>query len=316
MLSKINSRLLNHKLMIELLRKIGIAWVLIGLIFFGILTSPNFLTTSNIDNLLRTIAIIGILGIGETFVILGGEIDLSIGSVMLLSLVIGEKFLAIGVGYAIFLSLASGIILGVINGTGVVFGKVRSIIMTICMMFTARGIAYLISKGQAIYLWKYPKYLWLGKGYLLGIAFPILFYLLFIFTSWFVSEHTLAGYRIFSVGGNKEASWWSGINVGKWKIITFAIAGFSASFAGIIQSGRLGVIYPSQGMGSELWAISVVVLGGTSFEGGVGSIYGTVIGTLIIGVVINVLNLLGFSVYFRNIILGIVIILALIKRGR
>ncbi len=276
----------------------------IGLFIFASLVSDNFLNTDNLLNILRIVSLTGLMAIGVTFVILVGEIDLSVGSVLSLSAVIGGQFLDYGIGVVLIVTCCTGLLAGLINGIGVIKGKVPSLIMTLGTMVAFAGLANIISNGKAVYPYKLPSYLWLGKGDVLGVPFPIILFAVVIVISHFILSSTSLGRWIYFSGANRTASRFSGGKTDGIIILTFLISGLCASLVGPLISGQINRIWPTQGTGYEMAAISIAVLGGNRLTGGDGSVLGTVLAALIFGGLMNLLNLTGVGTYLQDVVKG------------
>ncbi len=276
----------------------------IGLFIFASLVSDNFLNIDNLLNILRIVSLTGLMAIGVTFVILVGEIDLSVGSVLSLSAVIGGQFLDYGIGVVLIVTCCTGLLAGLINGIGVIKGKVPSLIMTLGTMVAFAGLANIISNGKAVYPYKLPSYLWLGKGDVLGVPFPIILFAVVIVISHFILSSTSLGRWIYFSGANRTASRFSGGKTDGIIILTFLISGLCASLVGPLISGQINRIWPTQGTGYEMAAISIAVLGGNRLTGGDGSVLGTVLAALIFGGLMNLLNLTGVGTYLQDVVKG------------
>ncbi len=277
---------------------------LIGLFIFASLVSDNFLNSDNLLNIFRIVSLTGLMAIGVTFVILAGEIDLSVGSVLSLSAVIGGQFLDYGIGVVLIVTACTGLFAGLINGLGVIKGKVPSLIMTLGTMVAFAGLANIISNGKAVYPYRLPSYLWLGKGDILGIPFPIILFGAVILISCFILNRTTLGRWIYFSGANRTASRFSGGKTDGIVMLTFLISGLCASMVGPLISGQINRIWPTQGAGYEMAAISIAVLGGNRLTGGDGSVLGTVLAALIFGGLMNLLNLTGVGTYLQDVVKG------------
>ena len=247
-------------------------------------------------------------------VIITGGIDLSCGTGMALSAVMSATFIVtwgIPVPLGVVLAVLFGGLLGFVNGANVTFLGLPPFIATLAMMLVCQGLALVVSKSAPIYFSDHPSYSDLSGGNLIP-SFPnaVIVYALAAVIAAVLLSRTLLGRYALSIGSNEEATKLSGINVRKWLIIVYAVAGMFTGLAGVMISARLGSAQPATGAGYELQAIAAVVIGGTSLSGGKGSIVGTVIGALIIAVLNNGLQLNSVPQEWQNVILGIVILLA------
>ncbi|HRP55820.1 ribose ABC transporter permease [Agriterribacter sp.] len=274
------------------------------------IATPYFFTAQNIIIVLRQVSINGILAIGVTFVIIAGGIDLSLGSVLALTGVVAASFAhpdTYSLVVPVMLGILTGVIIGAINGLTITLGKVAPFIVTLGMMTIARGLALVWSDGRPVTNLS-PAFNYIGGGDFLRIPVPILLFVLVIIVSAVVLKYTRIGRYIYAVGGNENAAKASGIRVGAVKMFAYIMCSGLAGLAGIILASRITTGQPNAGIAYELDAIAAVVIGGTSLLGGRGSIAGTVIGVLIIGVINNGLDLLNVTSYYQQIIKGIIII--------
>ena len=293
---------------------------LIGLIVFSVIVAfinSRFMTTSNILNILRQTSINAVIATGMTFVILTGGIDLSVGSILGFSGAVAAMMLASGVDsiIAIPVALIVGLVVGALNGVLVSKGKLQPFIVTLATMTMLRGATLVFTDGKPIgtgFEANSKLFAWFGNGYVLGIPVPIIVIIVTFLVALFVLTQTKIGRYVYALGGNEEATKLSGISTDKVKIFVYAISGMMAALAGIIITSRLSSAQPTAGSGYELDAIAAVVLGGTSLAGGTGTIVGTMIGALIIGVLNNALNLMDVSSYFQMLAKGSVILLAVL----
>ena len=280
-----------------------------GLCFCATLISPAFLDFDNIQNIIRTVMVLGMIAFGMTIVMILGEIDLSVGSIAAFSCAFGGLFVDSGSSIlVIFLTLFAGLFVGFLNGIGVAIIKVPSLIMTLGTMAIIRNVGYVMTSGQAAYPTKLEIYMASAKGYVGILPIPVIIFIIVSIVSLFVVRYLTIGKSFYVVGSNPLASFLSGINNNISKIIAFSICGLCCSIAGLIQSARLGQIDPHMGIGWELTVIAIAVLGGASLYGGKGSIEGTIIATLIIGVINNLLNLLGMSNHSQEVVIAIIIV--------
>lgn len=287
-------------------------------IFFSV-ASQEFLSMSNLSNIIRQVSINGILAVGMTFVILTGGIDLSVGSVMALT---GTIMAGMMINYgmppiaAILIGMLLGAAIGFINGTFTAYAKIPGIIVTLAMMEMARGAALLYTGG-------YPlsglpsSYSFIGQGYLFGvIPMPAVIMVIVFVIAYIILNHLPLGRYIYAIGGNEEAVRLSGIKVKKIKALVYVFSGITAGIAGVIMTSRLSSGQPMAGEGYELDAIAAAVLGGIAISGGRGHIFGTFLGALLLGVLSNGLNLLGVSPYVQRVLKGAIIIGAIYYSSR
>lgn len=299
---------------ITFLSKYGIYFAFLLLTGILAIISPPFLTPSNVINILRQISVNGIIAVGMTMVIITAGIDLSIGSVVALSAVIATTYAHPGeypLIVPLTLGLLAGLACGTINGILIAKKKLAPFIVTLGMMTAARGIGLVYTNGQPVNNLS-SSYNQIGGGYILGIPFPVVIFLGVALCGAFILHYTRFGRYVYAVGGNELAAKVSGINTDRVIIMVYAITGALAGLAGIALSSRIMSASPSMGQGYELDAIAAVVIGGTSLSGGVGTIAGTVVGTLIIGVMNNGLDMLNVSSYWQSIVKGLIIVLAVL----
>ncbi|MCC6286848.1 MAG: ribose ABC transporter permease [Chitinophagaceae bacterium] len=292
------------------LSKYGILIALLVICIVLSIATPYFFTVQNLVIVLRQVSINGILAIGVTFVIIAGGIDLSLGSVIALTGVIAAGFAhpnTYPVMMPVLVGLSAGVLIGTINGLTITIGKVAPFIVTLGMMTIARGLALVLSNGRPVTNLS-PSFNFIGGGDVLHIPVPILLFALVILISSVILKYTRIGRYIYAVGGNENAAKASGIRVNRVKLFAYIMCSGLAALAGIVLASRITTGQPNAGIAYELDAIAAVVIGGTSLLGGRGSIAGTVIGVLIIGVINNGLDLLNVSSYYQQIIKGIIII--------
>ena len=302
------------------LTKYGIIIAFVVLCVLLSIVSPYFLTTHNILNVLKQTSINGILALGMTLVILTRGIDLSVGSVVACSAMVAASF-ATGAGNTdiftpLIVGLLTGSILGAINGFMVSKFTLQPFVVTLGMLSVARGLTYIYNDGMPTSNLN-STFRLIGQGEVLGIPTPVIIFLLVFAVSWFLLKYTLFGRYVYAVGGNPKAARTSGINVKKITFIVYVISGLFAGLAGLILSARTSAALPQAGISYELDAIAAVVIGGTSLAGGVGTVVGTLVGALIIGVMNNGLDLLGVSSFYQQVIKGAIIVLAvMLDRSR
>jgi ribose/xylose/arabinose/galactoside ABC-type transport system permease subunit len=303
----------------RMLRESGILGALIILIVVGALISPHFLRTANLINVIRQIAIAGIIGLGMTFVILTSGIDLSVGSIVGCVAVVSASMLRADVPWFIVmpLGLLVGGLIGALNGLGITKGNLQPFIMTLGMMVIARGVTMTYSQGQPISIGKAAEtFSWLGAGDFLGIPVPVWLLLFVAVLASLTLIYTPFGRHIYAVGDNAEAARLSGINTNLVTFGVYVINGVLAALSALILVSRLTTGEPLQGTGFELDAIAIVVIGGTSLFGGEGGVRGTLIGAAIVAVLANLLNLIGVSPFSQQIVKGLIIIGAVLLERR
>jgi ribose transport system permease protein len=283
--------------------------------FFSV-ASDNFFSYSNIMSILFSTVVIGTLALGTTFVIITAGIDLSIGTGMTLCAVMSGVFIVnmgMPVPLGVLAAILFGGLIGLVNGINVALLKIPPFIATLAMMLVAQGLALVISDSAPIYFSGAPSYIKISTGNLIpGVRVPnaVLVLLLATVVCVVLLNKTVLGRYTYSIGSNEEATALSGINVRRWKIAIYTLAGLFIGLAGVMISARLASAQPGTGMGYELQAIAAVVIGGTSLAGGKGSIVGTLIGALIISVLNNGLRIMSIPQEWQNVILGLVILIA------
>ncbi|AZO44526.1 ABC transporter permease [Mesorhizobium sp. M7D.F.Ca.US.005.01.1.1] len=303
-------------------REAGVFIALLVLCLFLSFATDGFLTSLNLLNVGRQISLLGIMAVGMTFVLIAGEVDLSVGSTYAFSglatgmlIIAGWTLLpAIGVG------LLTGVAIGLINGVLSTYGRLPSLIATLGMLSIVRGAALILTNGQPVTVnarnGALPEVLqtfsFIGQGYLFTIIpMQLVFFVIVAVLAWIVLSFSNFGFRVYAVGGSAKAARVSGISVNKVKISAFILMGVLAALAGILglaflpssQAGRTG-------LGLELDVIAATIVGGASLSGGEGTILGTILGVLIIGVMRNGLVLLGVSPFVQELMIGLVIIIA------
>lgn len=292
----------------------------INLIFISVVVilglwilNPKFLSVVNVTNLLRQTAIIGVLAIGMTFVVLSGGIDLSVGSVLALSSVLASKLMVSGlpVWLAILIALLSGALIGAIMGLLIHYGNVPPFIATLGGMTIVRALVMLVTNANKV----------LGLPDVIGdfaiqrfLEIPAMVYVWFItiIIGVIISRFTTFGRNMYAIGSNEEAARLSGIKIGLSIAGIYAFSGLMSAVAGILMAARLGSGVPTAGQGYELDAIAAVVVGGASLTGAVGSIFGTVVGTVIIATIKNGGTLLGINFFILDILIGGLIVIAVL----
>ena len=292
------------------------AAVLIALAVLLSVISPAFRDPQNLINILQQVTVNAILALGMTMVIFTGGIDLSVGSVVAFSgIVMGILVVDMGVNpwLAALLGIALGSVCGTINGLLISRFKLQPMIATLGMMSIARGAALTLAGGRTISGYP-PGFTWLGNGTIPGTTIPvqIVFMLLLYVVAYYFMKYRRFGRALYSVGGNEEATRLSGINVFKYKTLAYTVSGALAGIASVVLVAKLNSAQSIAGQDYELDAIASAVIGGASLLGGKGSIWGTLMGALIIGVIRNGLNLLNVSSYLQKLIIGFIILIAVL----
>lgn len=277
------------------------------------ISQANFFTGANIENLLTSVSILWVVSIGMTFVVLTGGIDLSVGSLLALAGLILSKLFN-GVGMPAWLAvLLTLVIAGIIGGgvNGVLVGRVglSFFVVTLGTLSLYEGVVNIWSNTKTTYI-DSPLVDGIGFGRGLGVATPIWIMIGAFLLAFVVLRWTYFGRDVYAVGGNIDAARLSGINVGRTLVACYAIAGVAAGLAGVIQAGRLGAASPLVGQDIPLNAAAGVLLGGTSFTGGVGGVAGTAVGVLFIGTLQNGLSIAGVSSFWQQVVTGVILIMA------
>ncbi len=294
------------------------AWTrLIALVLLCVVvaaTTPMFLRTQNIVNMIRQASLLLIMAIGLTTVILTGGIDLSMGAVLTLSSVVGATVLkmeGLPVWVGIAAGLGVGLICGLANGLLVAWVKLPPFIATYGMMWVAQGLAFIVLKGNIITGFR-KEFLFFGGGDVLGVPMPIILMLAVLTVVHILLSETVWGAHVYAVGGNAEAARRAGINVSRTLLRCYAISGLLAAFAGLVFVARLNAAEAGTGEPLMLNIVAMVCIGGVSLFGGEGSVLGSILGALIVTVIGNAMNLWNVSSYWQPLVIGALIILAVL----
>lgn len=295
-----------------IMNKYGMLIVLIVLFLFFAISSSAFLAPSNLINITRQIAMLGIAAVGVTFVILTAGMDLSVGSVLALSGIVSAIAMVklnANPAIAVILGLLTGAIIGLINGIIVTSVKIPPFITTLATMQIFRGICFILTGGLPVY--GFPSsFDFIGKGYILNIPVPVIVMVLLFIIGWVVINKTRYGRHLYAIGGNIESARLSGINVKKELLLTYVLCGLFAAVAGVIMLSRISSGQPNMGNDFGLDVVTAVVLGGISIMGGEGKFTGVIYGVLIMGVLSNGLILLNVYDYYQYVVKGVVLLLA------
>ncbi len=291
---------------------------LIALILVSSVLSPHFLTADNLFNVLRQWTMVGLIAVGLTFVIISGGIDLSGGSILALSAVSGALLVPIvGAPAMVVLVLGIGALCGYINGAVITWGRVPPFVATLGMMTVARGLALILSDGRTVSAALPPGFVyWFGRGYIGPVPAPVLLTAIVMIGAALALKFTRYGRFVCYVGDNEVGAHRCGINVDRTKRSVYTLHGLLAAAAGLLFLGRLGVGEPTAGMLFELSGIAAVVIGGTPFIGGVGSVALTFVGMMVIALTYNILNLMSVSPYAQDVARGLIIVVAVMVSMR
>lgn len=293
------------------LKEYGMFFALIALFAAMSIARPStFFTLDNMMIMLRQVSINGIIAIGMTFVIITGGIDLSVGSMLAYSSIVACSFAhpnTYPLVVPILVALAVGALLGLFNGGVIAYGKVPPFIVTLGMLTMARGLTQLFNGGRPVNDLM-DAYNFIGGGSFMGIPIPVLIFAVIAVLGWFILTKTRFGRYVYAIGGNETTAYASGINVNRIQLIVYTLMGALAGLAGVILSARVETATVIAGTGFELDAIAAVYIGGASTAGGKGTIIGTIVGVLIMGVLSNGMDLMGVSSYYQQIIKGLIII--------
>jgi inositol transport system permease protein len=313
------------QLVSSIFSKYGIFLVFAVMVLVASLLSPAFMSRINLINIVRQMSVVGLIALGVTGVIVSAGIDLSSGSVVGLTAVVAASLaqdpefstpfypgLHVPLIVPVLAACAVGALVGLINGSLVAKTRIPPFIATLGTYTAIRGVALLYTGGRPISDLT-DAYNFIGQGDVFGLPVPIIILVSMAVVTHILYAHTKFGKYIYAIGGNEQAARVSGIDASKYKMLIYVYAGFLAGLAGLVVSSRIGSGQPGLGVGYELDAIAAAVIGGSSLSaGGIGTVAGTVIGALIIGVLNNILDLMNVSAYWQQIIKGCIIVGAVI----
>ncbi|MFE9661129.1 ABC transporter permease [Streptomyces sp. NPDC005955] len=298
-------------------REAGVFAALVLLFLLGTVLTPGFAQSDNLLSVGQQIAQIGIMAVGVTFVIVNGEIDLSVGSTYALSAISTGMLISDGWAWPLAMGtgLAVGALAGLLNGLAAVVLGVPSFIVTLGTLSVFRGIALLISDGAPISLSSsqsgVAEFNLLGQGELFGvIPMQLVFFAAVAAIGVVLLARSRFGFNSYAVGGNREAARLVGVHVNRVKLTAFVLSGFTAGLAGVLGLSFLSYVQGVTGQGLELTVISAVIIGGAALFGGSGTMWGTVIGVAFIGLLQNILNIRGISSFWQTVVTGLVIVAA------
>ena len=298
----------------QIMQLLGVFVALIVLgVFFSIASKGRFSTANNLLTVARQVSITVIVGIGVTFIMITGNIDLAVGSYLALSGIFLANAIMLGVPWwlAVILTMVALGALQLLVGTVIAKQKLTSLIVTLAMLSIARGIALSWAGGKPVYI-ENPDFMKIGNGYWGPIPIPVIIAACALVIGQFVLRKTRFGRYVYAVGGNEEAARSSGINTDRIKISVFVISGCLTGLAGCVMAGRLFSGSPVAGQGFELDVVASIVIGGTSMNGGTGSMIGTLIGAFMVGAINNGLTILGVEYYYQLMAKGLIIFLAIL----
>ena len=292
---------------------IGLASVVVLVaVVFGVI-APNFATTSNIANIARASAVFGIAALGITIPMIAGAVDLSFGAIMSLAGIGAATQLSQGapIVQAVAIGLLIGIGLGTVNGLIGAALRLDSMIVTLGTLSVFGGAAFMLTNAQRTYA-PGDQFAFLGRGFLIGLPVPVWIMLAVAGALGLLLRYTVFGQRLFVVGDNPRAARLSGLSIARTRIAALAISGLCAALAGIVIASNDGLIYPGTGEVYLLQTLAAVVIGGTALRGGVGTVVGTLLGILLLGIVDNGMNLMGVPGIWADVLRGLILIGALV----
>ncbi len=301
---------MNAKKLTAVMRELGVVWILLLVGILLTVMTPDFLSVPNLLNIVLAVSITALLGAGQTFVILLGEIDLSVGtSLGFSSMITALALQTMPLPVALLCGLATGLVAGLVNGLLVTKANMPSFIATLATMSVLGGLTLYITQGNPIPV-SDAAFQAIGQGRYLGAPAPVWIMLALCIIFGILLARTRYGRQIYATGDNRQAARLSGIPVDWIVISAYMISGALAACGGFILTARLASAQPTAGTGLELTAIAAVIIGGTRMTGGKGALVGTVVGALLLGLIDNGLNLLNVSSFLQNVVKGLVILIA------
>lgn len=289
----------------------GLFLILIVLSVLIGLKNPVFFTFSNIVDVLRNTSFTLIIAVGMTFVLIARGLDLSVGSLVAFCGMVCSLFLSWGASIfiSVTMGLLSGAVFGALNAVFVVAIRIPSMIATLGTMYMARGLVLVVTKGAPVYPLP-EEFVNIGGGTLFNIPYVVVLALVLCVMAHFVLVKTNYGRKVYAIGGNPETAKFAGINVTLLTASVYVISGMLAGLSGIMMAARMGSGQPSVGDGMEMTVITAVIIGGTSLNGGAGTILGTALGAILINVLSTGMNLVGVSAYWQKFVTGLIIVIA------
>lgn len=304
---------LGRKIAKKLLQQRELGLFLLILVMFtglSIAKPTTFFTSGNVFNILKQVSLITIVAVGQTLVMTSGGIDLSVGFNLGLNGVLLAFFIQEGMPPipAVIIGMMASIVVGLLNGVIITKLNLPAFIVTLGIAKIARGVMYVVTRGYPIPV-RTPFILWLGNGYIGPFPVPMLIMVVVVAIGAFLLNSTVFGNRTKAIGGNEQAARLSGINITRNKILVFGFAGLMASIAGLIMVGRVNAGNPNSGLNFDLDSIAATIIGGTSLAGGEGTVIGTLLGAILLGIIANGLVLLNVNMYWQTIVAGAIIII-------
>jgi ribose transport system permease protein len=306
----------------SILQRQGVLVALVLLVLFGALRYDNFLSAYNISTLLRYNSMFGLIALGMTFVIITGGIDLSVGAVAALGSVVAALVSPAG----LLPTTAAGVLAGTLVGflSGVIIARLNMLpfIVTLAMLLAARGLALIFGNNTSVGVSTDSGFTYLGQGDFLGLPIPAVIMIVAYLIGAVVLNHSAYGRHILAVGGNEEAARLMGLPVERIKIAVYTLSGALAGLAGVILAAQFGAGQPAEGVGWELSTIAAVVVGGTLLTGGMGTVGATLAGTLLLGLIFNILNfengqgMISLSVFWQSVIRGAFLLVVVLLQNR
>jgi L-arabinose transport system permease protein len=298
---------------LDLQESSGMVLVFIGLFIALSLFVPNFLNIRNLEGLLLSVCLIGTIAVTMMLVLACGEVDLSVASIVAFAGVVAATLIAMtsSVWIGVLGGVLAGTVVGLANGLVVAKLGMNSLIATLGSMEIVRGLAYIVSKGDAVMITE-ESFFVLGSGEFLGVTYPIWVMLIAFILFGVLLNRTVFGKSVLAIGGNAEAARLAGIAVSKVKIMVFTLQGAAAGLAGVLLTSRLSIGDPKTSIGLELGIISACVLGGVSLSGGIASISGVLVGVLIMGAVQNGMSLMNVPTFYQYLIRGGILLIAVV----
>jgi ribose transport system permease protein len=280
------------------------------------IVAPGFTSKANLQDIVSDSSVTGILAVGEMFVILTAGIDLSIANNLAVALVVASLYYPAGLGLLGFvvLAIACSVLVGVINGLTIVTAKIPAFIVTLATLNIATGMAFILSHGNPITINGLSGYMSLGTATIAEIPVTGVIFFVIAAIGGFVLVRTPFGHSVYAVGDNREAARVSGIKVNRVTVMVYVISGLMAAIAGIVYTSFTGTAAPDAASGYELNAIAIVIIGGTNLFGGRGSMWGTVLGALIVGTLQDAFNLLGYQTPYQQVMMGLALAIALLAQ--